>query len=101
MGTRQELQELLEQLLDSKNVYYQPPASMHIEYPAIVYSKSKIETTKADNSSYLMHTRYDVIVVDRRPDNPVIKELLTLPLCSYDRQYKTDNLYHDSLTLYY
>ena len=101
MGKRLELQSTLEKLLGMNHVYYQPPESLRIEYPAIVYSKSKIETEKANNSTYLKRTRYDVIVIDKRPDNPVINKLMELPYCSYDRQYKSDGVNHDSLTLYY
>lgn len=101
MGTRIQLQSKLEEVLGSKNVYYQKPPSSGMSYPAIVYSKSKIESTYANNKKYSMNTRYDLIVINSRPDHPVIKELLSLPYCSYDRQYKSDNLYHDSLTLYY
>ena len=96
-----QLQSELEEILGSENVYYQSPPSIGMKYPAIVYEKSKIQTTHADNKTYSMNTRYDLIVIDKRPDNPVIKKLLELPYCSYDRQYKSDNLYHDSLTLYY
>ena len=101
MGNRLELQSILEELLGVKHVYYQPPESLKLEYPAIVYSKSKIETEKANDSTYLKRTRYDVIVIDKRPDNPVIDKLMKLPYCSYDRQYKSDGLNHDVITLYY
>lgn len=101
MGTREELQSKLETLLGSKNVYYQPPESLKINYPAIIYSKNNITKTHADNTGYRMNTRYDITVVDRRPDNPVIQKLLTMPYCSYDRHYISDNLNHDSLTLYF
>lgn len=101
MATREQLQIKLEEILESKNVYYQSPPSTGMKYPAIVYSKSKIEHTLANNKKYSLNTRYDLIVIDRRPDNPVIHKLLELDYCSYDRQYKSDNLYHDSLTLYY
>lgn len=101
MGTRLELQADLEKLLGSRNVYYQPPSSITMNYPAIVYSKSRVETKKADDSVYLKHRRYNIIVIDRKPDNPVIDSLLELPYCSYDRIYRSDNLYHDVLTLYY
>lgn len=101
MGTRVELQAKLEELLGSKNVYYQPPDNLKINYPAIIYSKSKITKTHADNKGYRMYTQYDITVVDRRPDNPVIQKLLELPYCSYDRPYISDNLNHDSLTLYF
>ena len=101
MPNRLDLQSLLEDMLGSKNVYYQPPESIKMKYPAIRYSKSRIETRKAEDSIYLKNTRYEVIVIDPRPDNPVIDKLLELPHCSYDRHYKSDNLNHDALTLYY
>lgn len=101
MGTRIEFQELLEKLFDSDNVYYQPPESKKIEYPAIVYFKSGIAVKKADDKLYKKDRKYTVTVIDKRPDNPVIDKLLELPMCSYDRSYKIDNLNHDVLTLYY
>lgn len=101
MGTRLELQSLLEELLGSGNVYYQPPESVVMKYPAIVYSKNKISIDHADNRGYLKHKSYVITVIDRRPDNPVIDKLLGLPLSEYDRFYKSDNLNHDVITLYY
>lgn len=101
MSSRIELQAKLEELLGSRNVYYQPPESMSMSYPAIVYSKSKIESAFADNKSYLQHKRYELIVIDKKPDNIVIDALLNLQMCSFDRSYKADNLNHDVLTLYY
>ena len=101
MGTREQLQSKLEEVLGSRNVHYQKPPSSCMKYPAILYKKSGIKTTNANNQKYSMITRYDLIVIDKRADNPVIKELLRMPYCSYDRQYISDNLYHDSLTLYY
>lgn len=101
MASRLELHSKLLELLGLNHVYYQPPESLKLEYPAIVYSKSKIETTKANNSTYLKRLRYDITVIDKRPDNPVIDKLMELPYCSYDRSYKSDNLNHDVLTLYY
>lgn len=101
MATRLELQAKLEELLGMNHVYYNPPETLKIEYPAIVYSKSRIETRKANNSTYSKFTRYDITVIDKRPDNPVIDKLMELPYCSYDRPYKADNLNHDVLSLYY
>ena len=101
MASRLELQEKLEELLESKSVYYQPPESVKMEYPAIRYSKSRIDVKRANGSIYSKRTRYELIVIDRKPDNPVIDKLLELPYCSYDRQYKADNLNHDVLTIYW
>lgn len=101
MGSRLELQSKLEDLLGVKHVYYQPPESIKLEYPAIVYSKSMIDKRSANDSGYNLNTRYELIVIDKRPDNPVIEKLLALPYCSYNRSYKSDNLNHDVLTIYY
>lgn len=101
MASRLELQTKLEELFENGNVYYQPPETVKIEYPAIIYSKADIDKKHADNSVYLLTKQYEIIVVDKKPDNPVIDKLLALPMCSYNRTYKSDNLNHDVLTLYY
>lgn len=101
MATRLELQKKLEEMLGKENVYYQPPNSLSMEYPAIVYSKSDVKGIHANNTKYLKNTQYTLTVIDRIPDNPVIDKLLDLPYCSYDRSYKANNLNHDVLILYY
>lgn len=101
MATRLELQTKLEELLGSKNVYYQPPASKQMEYPAIKYSKYDMQSRFANGSTYSLLNCYEIIVMDRKPDNAVINKLLNLPYCSFDRHYTSDNLNHDVLTLYY
>ena len=101
MASRLELQSKLEELLGSRNVYYQPPENFKINYPAIIYSKSDIDSTHANNINYVNFTLYQIIVVDSKPDNEVIKKILELPLSSYDRFYVSDNLNHDSIRLYY
>lgn len=101
MASRLKLQSLLEELLGSKNVYFQPPESIKMEYPAIKYSIDNIDKHSADNAAYLLNKRYEIIVISKTPDHPVINKLLQLPMCSYERPYKADNLNHDVLTLYY
>ena len=101
MADRLELHSLLEEMLGSKNVYYKPPESTKMQYDAIRYNKKNIVSTYANDAKYSMRDCYEIIVISRRPDHPVIKKLLTLPYCSYDRHYVADNLNHDVLTIYY
>lgn len=101
MADRLDLQSLLEELMESRNVYYKPPESTKMQYPAIRYSKKNIQSVYANDSKYLLRDCYELIVISRTPDHPVIKKLLALPYCSYDRPYVADNLYHDVLTIYY
>ena len=101
MASRLDLQSKLEELLDSNEVYYKPPKNIMMSYPAIRYSLKDIVLKRADDSSYAKRNRYEVIVIDKKPDNLAISKLLDLPYCSYDRQYIADNLYHDVLILYW
>lgn len=101
MASRLELQTLLESILGSRNVYYQKPEGKKMSYPAIVYNVEGISSDYANDSRYINKKRYSLIVASRTPDNTVIEELLNIQYCSYDRQYKSDGLYHDVLTLYY
>ena len=101
MDSRLKLQTLLENYLGSKNVYYQPPESFKMEYPCIRYSKSRPDVKHADNVKYLNKDRYEIIVIDRRPDNKVIKDLLTMSYSSFDRHYVSNNLHHDIINLYF
>lgn len=101
MGNRLDLQALLEELLGSENVYFQPPASVRMSYPAIVYSRRSIDNTHANNAAYLQSTSYEITVIDKNPDSEIVNKVSKLPMCSYDRQYTKDNLYHDVFTLHY
>ena len=101
MASRLELQTKLEELLGSGNVYYQPPESLKLAYPAIVYSKNNIDKKNANDTAYVLTNQYEIIVVDKRPDNVVVNKLLELPMCSFNRHYISDNLNHDVLTLYF
>lgn len=101
MADRLELHSVLQELLGSSNVYYQPPESIKMQYDAIRYSKKTIDSKYANDRKYLMMDCYEIIVISRLPDNPVIKKLLSLPYCSYDRPYIADNLHHDVLTIYW
>lgn len=100
MSSRTELQNKLEELLESRSVYYQAPATIQMKYPAIRYSKKDIEGRHADNRIYSKMNCYELIVISKTPDHPVIEKLLELPYCSYDRWYAADNLNHDVLTIY-
>ena len=101
MADRLELHSIFQELLGSSNVYYQPPESIKMQYDAIRYSKKTIDSKYANDRKYSMIDCYEIIVISRLPDNPVIKKLLSLPYCSYNRHYIADNLHHDVLTIYW
>ena len=99
--TRLDLQKILEDLLDSKNVYYQPPENLKMNYPAIRYSLVDIEDDYADDMKYKSGKVYDIVVIDKKPDNPVIEKILALPYTDFNRHYISDNLNHDIIKIYF
>lgn len=100
MGSRLELQSKLETVVP--NVYFQPPESMRIKYPCIVYEKQNIRTTYADDGVYNKKNMYQVKAICKDPDNTYSEDLLELfQYCHFERRFVSDNLYHDVLTIYY
>lgn len=101
MNRRIEFHDILCEILESRNVYFQPPESIKMKYPAIVYSISDISNSFADNGVYNQRTLYEVTVIDKNPDNETIYKLSKMPGCHYNRRFLNDNLNHDVFLIYY
>lgn len=101
MEKRLKLQQFLEEIIGSRNVYFQPPESVKLRYPCIIYSLNYMKHQYADNRPYQVHNRYLVCVIDKNPDSTIPRKIAALPLCSFDRSYIADNLYHTVFNLYY
>jgi len=101
MGLRVDLQSLLEGILGSPNVYFQPPNNVQMAYPSIVYQRDQLAEHHADNQSYRRQTRYQVTVIDRDPDSGIPDKIAGLPLCSFERFFVADNLNHDVFNLFF
>ena len=101
MPSRLDLQTFLENLLGSRNVYYQPPESIKMSYPAIVYERDNIRNEFANNFVYMQSHSYQITVIDYDPDSEIVKRVSALPMCSFARHFVSDNLNHDVFRLYY
>jgi len=103
MDRRIELDDLLKEIANTygAHVYYQPPSSVKMQYPAIRYERSRTDTDHADNLPYRIQIGYQITVIDRNPDSEITKAILKLPLCSYNRHYYAGNLNHDVFIIYY
>lgn len=101
MAPRIELQKILSAIPGVKRAYYQPPSSITLEYPCIIYSLSYGNTRFADNSPYTFEHRYDVTVIDRNPDSTIPDQVAMLPRCSFNRAFQSDNLNHSAFQLYF
>lgn len=96
-----ELQVVLQELLGSTNVYFQPPPNVLIKYPAIIYNLKNIETVFAANASYKHNRVYQVTLVDSDPNSIFVEELLKLPMCVFSNRFAKSNLTHTVFNLNY
>src|SRR6516162_5813784 len=95
MAQRLELQSRLTDILGSSNVYFQPPPSIQMAYPCIIYHRDDEDTRHADDIVYKSKKRYQVTVIDPDPDSDIPDKVGALPMCVFDRFYTADNLNHD------
>lgn len=104
MGTtvnRLAFQLVLEDILGSQNVYFQPPLNKTMQYPCIVYERYKASRQSADNLPYRWQQAYQVTYIDKLPDSDVIDKLVALPLSEFDRHFATSGLNHDVFVIYH
>ena len=98
---REDLHEILCEILGSRNVYFQPPESLKLKYPCIVYERSYIRMIRADNDIYQANKEYTVTVIDEDPDSLIPDKMIALKYCAFDRHFVADNLNHDVFRIYY
>lgn len=101
MVNRLLLHQVLVDILGSRNVYFQPPESIKLNYPCMIYNLSDIWSNKASDSSYVTRKKYTIIIIDKNPDSQIGDKLLKLPYCSFDRSYASDGLNHFVYSLYF
>ena len=66
--------------------YFQPPSSVKMKYPAIVYALDDIENTFANDGVYLSARKYSVA---------------SMPTSRFNRHYPKDNLNHDVFEIFF
>lgn len=94
MRNRLTLQAMLEEILGSRNVYFQPPTSAKMRYPAICYKLSNIDNTHANDGVYASQKSYEIIVIDDDPDSAIPDRVNRIPTANFVRPYVADNLNH-------
>lgn len=101
MNRRQELQVILENILGSRNVYYQPPEGVKMKFPAIVYALDSVKVRYADDRAYKRDRAYKVTYISKTADDETVNRLLEMPLCRFGRFYTAGGLNHYTFTLYF
>lgn len=98
---REELHQILKNVLGSDYVYFQPPNNLTMNYPCIVYNRGRASSEFADNRLYRYVKNYEVLVIDRDPDSKIPDKVAELPMCLHERWYAVDNLNHDVFNIYF
>ena len=102
MASRLELHKELCEVLGSRNVYFQTPEDVKMQYDAIRYKLDGKDIRRANNKVYRNTNRYECVLITRDPDTNIPDELLAhFEMCSLGRPYTADNLHHYPFTLYY
>jgi hypothetical protein len=99
MGQRLELNGLLE--IICPNVYFQPPSSVQMIYPAVVYERDRADSQFADDIPYNVTKQYSMTLISRDPDDAMFEALAALPMCAHERHFAADNLNHDVFRIYF
>lgn len=102
MAKRENLHEELCDILGSRNVYFQSPEGVKMQYDAIRYALTDKDIKRASDRIYRMTNQYNGVVITRDPDTDIPDKVLNhFEMCSFGRPYTADNLHHYPFTLYY
>lgn len=101
MDRRIQLHKELVTILGTRNVYFQPPETIKIVYPAIIYSRTSMPSKYANNLVYNNRVAYEIIVVDSNPDSTIVKSMSMFKTVRHIRNYKKNELNHDVFSLVY
>ena len=101
MKTAAEFQQFLTEQLGTGNVYFQPPPTVMMNYPAFKYNLSDIKTVYADNIHYLQKKQYTLTYISYDPDDPMVDTISKWQFCLFDRSYAANNLNYFVYTIFY
>lgn len=84
------------------NIYFQPPESIKLSFPCIIYGRGEIDAKYADDKMYVGKRAYNVQIISRDPECTLAETLMmNISGCKSTGLSVIDNLYHDNLTIYY
>lgn len=102
MDRRQKFQQALEALqVPPVKVYFQPPETVKMVYPCIVYEFDRGETKFAGNKPYNYEQLYEVKLISRSPEPALFEKLVALPKSIHARFFVADNLNHNVFSIYF
>lgn len=102
MKSQQEVHSILVDLVGPDvKVYHAVPSNMTIQYPCVLYVMDDLFVNSADNKPYMRNKRYLVTAIEKDPTIPIGNALSNLPLATFSRHYRADNLSHTAYSIYF
>jgi len=107
MGRRLDLHHKLKEVFEEatmqdsdKRVWFQPPATVRLTYPCIVYKLNDMPPTFANNNPYQIEHEYELTVIDQDPNSVLRERVAQLSKCRLSRIFESDNLHHYVFHIY-
>ena len=95
---RLELHEFLSGVMsacgEEPHLYFQPPETVKLEYPCIIYRLATMTSDYADDDPYRIRIAFDITYITRSPTSNVPSSLVKAHKFAFDRYYVSDNLHH-------
>jgi len=98
---RNDMQTYLTNLIPERvRVYFQPPASVQLTYPCLIFKRKPSRVSRADNKAYRVNDLYEVTVLTLDVDEPLFDILVTTPKTTHTKTYTRDRVYHHVFDIY-
>jgi hypothetical protein len=102
MDRQPQLHDILVELIgEDGHVYFQPPASLAMEYPCIRYERSTARSSFAGNKPYRYTEKYTLTVIAQDPNSDIRLKVAALEMCIHNRWFAVAQLNHDVFELYF
>lgn len=82
-------------------MYFQRPPKHITDFDRCIVYSGKPGLRYADNHAYIKGTYYTVTYIHSDPDDEVVDKLCDFPYSHFDRQFISDDLYHDVFIIFY
>lgn len=83
------------------NIYFTPPDSVVLKYPACVVTREDIDVLKANNKIYNANIAYKVVYISREEGDDIFLKVMNLfDHSAFRTEYKYNGLYHKVFVVY-
>ena len=91
--TRTSLQSELESICGT-NVYFQPPETLTLKYPCVIYQIIDSPSVYADGIKYKQAIKFQIMYVTKKAVDDVVDKILRNPFFNFQRFFASAGLNH-------